>query len=99
MKIIKHLNLDNREKMCFNCCNVYPPEMERCPICLARNGMLINESNRNAMQIRHMIMRDPLPIISYEAVIRNGLQQLFSTKEPPTIDLVRKRLQRIFSTK
>lgn len=69
MKKIKHQNLDGREKMCFNCCNVYSPDLDDCPICFASNGMLINEDNRNAMQIRHMIMRDRIPIIPDEKLI------------------------------
>lgn len=68
MKKIKHQNLLNREVMCFNCCNVYAPNLKECPVCQEEGGMLINKDNRTAMQIRHMIMRDPLPVIPFEAL-------------------------------
>ncbi len=70
MKKIKHQNLNNRERLCFNCCGVFPPEFPNCPVCLAEGGMLINDNNRIAMQIRHLIMRDQLGLIPFEALAK-----------------------------
>lgn len=65
---MKHQNLDNRERLCCNCCNGFPIDYPNCPFCLHEGGMLIGEDNRIALQGRHLIIRLPLGMINWEAI-------------------------------
>lgn len=67
---MKHQNLDNRDKLCCNCCNVFPVHYSICPFCRIKGGMLINKNHRIQMQIEHLVVKFPLPIISWDVLLK-----------------------------
>lgn len=99
---MKSQNLDNREKLCCNCCNDFPDDEKypNCPFCLHEGGMLISKDNRIALQGRHIIIRLPLGMIKWEVLNRivkkerNENTQNKSFKKNPFVRLARKLKKR-----